>query len=85
LHKTSYSHRSFKNEQDAFKQFNNVFPSAFLLVDTYDTTNAIKKIIKLGIKTDGTRLDSGNLYNLSIEARNLQKKYIDRTTTSSNI
>ena len=62
---------SFKNEEDAFKQFNNVFPSAFLLVDTYDTINAIKKLIKLGIKTVGIRLDSGNLYNLSIEARNL--------------
>jgi nicotinate phosphoribosyltransferase len=62
---------SFDKEEEAFQQFNNIFPSAFLLVDTYDTINAIKKIIKLDIKTDGIRLDSGDLYCLSIEARNL--------------
>jgi nicotinate phosphoribosyltransferase len=62
---------SFEKEEEAFQQFNNVFPHAFLLVDTYDTINAIKNIVKLGIKTNGIRLDSGDLYFLSIQARNL--------------
>jgi nicotinate phosphoribosyltransferase len=62
---------SFEKEEEAFQQFNYVFPHAFLLVDTYDTINAIKNIVKLGIKTNGIRLDSGDLHFLSIQARNL--------------
>ena len=62
---------SFKNEDGGFQQFNNVFPSAFLLVDTYDTIGAIKKIIELGIKTNGIRLDSGDLHSLKMGVINL--------------
>ncbi|HXX95883.1 MAG TPA: nicotinate phosphoribosyltransferase, partial [Candidatus Bathyarchaeia archaeon] len=50
---------------------NKIFPSGYLLVDTYDTIAAIKKIIKSGITTAGIRLDSGDLYYLSVEARRL--------------
>ncbi|MDP9287126.1 MAG: nicotinate phosphoribosyltransferase [Thermoproteota archaeon] len=60
---------SFETEEEAFKQLNKVFPSGYLLVDTYDSIAAIKKIIKSGINTDGIRLDSGDLYSLSLEAR----------------
>jgi nicotinate phosphoribosyltransferase len=60
---------SFEKEEEAFKQLNKVFPSGYLLVDTYDSIAAIKKIIKSGINTDGIRLDSGDLYSLSLEAR----------------
>jgi nicotinate phosphoribosyltransferase len=42
-----------------------------LLVDTYDTIAAIKKIIEIRITTAGIRLDSGDLYYLSVEARRL--------------
>ena len=62
---------SFEKEVEAFKQFNKIFPSGYLLVDTYDTITAIKKIIKSGITTAGIRLDSGDLYYLSVEARRL--------------
>jgi nicotinate phosphoribosyltransferase len=62
---------SFEKELEAFKQFNKIFPSGYLLVDTYDTVAAIKKIIKSGITTAGIRLDSGDLYSLSVEARRL--------------
>jgi nicotinate phosphoribosyltransferase len=62
---------SFEKEEEAFKQFNKVFPSGFLLVDTYDSITAIKKIIKSGINSAGIRLDSGDLYYLSLEARRL--------------
>lgn len=62
---------TFEKEEEAFKQFNTVFPSAFLLVDTYDSINAIKKIIQAGIYTNGIRLDSGDLFSLSIIVRKL--------------
>lgn len=62
---------SFEKEVEAFKQFNKVFPSGFLLVDTYDSIAAIKKIIKSGLNTTGIRLDSGDLHSLSLEARRL--------------
>ena len=60
---------SFEKEVEAFKEFSKVFPSGYLLVDTYDSIAAIKKIIKSGINTAGIRLDSGDLYSLSLEAR----------------
>ena len=62
---------SFEKEEEAFNQFNKVFPSGYLLVDTYDSIAAVKKIIKSGINTAGIRLDSGDLYSLSLEARRL--------------
>jgi nicotinate phosphoribosyltransferase len=62
---------SFEKEEEAFKQFTHVFPSGFLLVDTYDSIEAIKKIIKLGIDIKGIRLDSGDLHYLSVECRRL--------------
>jgi nicotinate phosphoribosyltransferase len=62
---------SFEKEVEAFKQFSKIFPSGYLLVDTYDTITAIKKIIKSRITTAGIRLDSGDLYYLSVEARRL--------------
>jgi nicotinate phosphoribosyltransferase len=62
---------SFEKELEAFKQFNKIFPSGYLLVDTYDAIAAIKKIIKSRITTAGIRLDSGDLYYLSVEARRL--------------
>jgi nicotinate phosphoribosyltransferase len=62
---------SFEKEEEAFKQFSHLFPSGFLLVDTYDSIEAIKKIIKSGIDVKGIRLDSGDLYYLSVESRKL--------------
>ena len=62
---------SFETEEEAFEQFSHLFPSGFLLVDTYDSIKAIKKIIELGIDIKGIRLDSGDLYYLSLESRKL--------------
>lgn len=63
---------SFDREEDAFEQYIKTFPSnSFLLVDTYDTVAAINKIIKNGLNVTGIRLDSGDLYSLSVEARRL--------------
>jgi nicotinate phosphoribosyltransferase len=51
-----------EDEQEAFSRFLDVFPEkATLLVDTYDVRRAVEKIIALGRKPAGIRLDSGNL------------------------
>jgi nicotinate phosphoribosyltransferase len=62
---------SFEREEDAFNQFSKVFPTGFLLVDTYDSIAAVKKIINLGIDIYGIRLDSGDLVQISTESRRL--------------
>ncbi len=62
---------SFEKEEEAFQQFDHVFPSAYLLVDTYDTISAVNKIIQAGIRTHGIRLDSGDLFSLSAEIRRI--------------
>ncbi|HEX5978862.1 MAG TPA: nicotinate phosphoribosyltransferase [Nitrososphaeraceae archaeon] len=62
---------SFEKEEEAFQQFNRVFPSGFLLVDTYDSIRAVKKIIQAGIHTNGIRLDSGDLFSLSVDIRRM--------------
>ena len=71
---------SFQREEEAFEKFSKVFPRSFLLVDTYDSIAAMKKIIRLGIKIKGIRLDSGNVYHLSVECR----KLLDRAPGYSN-
>jgi nicotinate phosphoribosyltransferase len=50
------------DEAQAFQDFMDVFPEqATLLVDTYEVREAIEKVIALGRKPDGVRLDSGNV------------------------
>jgi nicotinate phosphoribosyltransferase len=57
-------------EAEAFAHFLDVFPEqATLLVDTYDVRTAIEKIIGLGRKPAGVRLDSGDVLEDSIWAR----------------
>src|SRR5581483_1233291 len=54
----------------AFRHFLDTFPNgSVLLVDTYDVHNAIKKIIAIGQKPSGIRLDSGDLVKDSRWAR----------------
>src|ERR1700722_18331083 len=51
-----------EDESEAFSHFLDTFPKgAVLLVDTYDVRKAIGKIIALGRKPAGVRLDSGDL------------------------
>jgi nicotinate phosphoribosyltransferase len=59
-----------ENEADAFSHFMDVFPQgAVLLVDTYDVRSAVKKIIAMGRKPAGIRLDSGDLAKDSVWVR----------------
>jgi nicotinamidase-related amidase len=58
------------DEAEAFRNFLDVFPEqATLLVDTYDVRRAIDKIIALGRKPAGVRLDSGDVLADSLWTR----------------
>ena len=60
-----------EDEEEAFAKFLNIFPDqAVLLVDTYDVRAAVEKIIAIGHKPQGIRLDSGDVAADSIWARN---------------
>ena len=51
-----------EDESEAFAHFLDAFPEhAVLLLDTYDVRDAVKKIITMGRKPAGVRLDSGDL------------------------
>jgi nicotinate phosphoribosyltransferase len=51
-----------ESEEEAFRKFLDIFPGqAVLLVDTYDVHAAVEKIIAMGRKPRGMRLDSGDL------------------------
>jgi len=59
-----------EDEAEAFRHFLDTFPNgAVLLVDTYNVHNAIQKIIAIGQKPAGIRLDSGDLVKDSRWAR----------------
>ena len=59
-----------EDESEAFAHFLDTFPDgAVLLVDTYDVRGAVKKIMAMGRKPAGIRLDSGDLVKDSRWAR----------------
>ncbi len=65
---------SFEREEDAFRAFMQDFPSnAVMLVDTYDTIEGVRRAIAAarctGVALAGVRLDSGDLLELSKQAR----------------
>jgi nicotinate phosphoribosyltransferase len=63
------------DESHAFDAFQKYFPTAPLLIDTYDTMNAAEQIAKrvreAGVNVAGVRLDSGDLAELSQKVRSL--------------
>jgi nicotinate phosphoribosyltransferase len=64
-------------EIEAFRAFVRTFPEATLLVDTYDTVEGVRNVIRLArelgpaFRVRAVRLDSGDLLSLSREARRL--------------
>lgn len=59
-----------ESEEEGFRHFQQIFPDhAVLLLDTYDTAVALEKIIRLGLRPRGVRLDSGNLVELARQVR----------------
>ncbi len=61
------------SEDEAFKAFQTYFPNAPLLIDTYDSVAAVKRLqSKVGtgeMKVAGVRIDSGDLVELSQKVR----------------
>jgi nicotinate phosphoribosyltransferase len=57
-------------EDEAFAQFMDIFPHhSVLLLDTYDVRAALEKVIALGRKPRGVRLDSGDVAADSVWVR----------------
>ena len=86
--------QSFESEQVAFDQYAHILPNnAILLVDTYDTLAGIKHAIRTGAQLRrkgyqlaGIRLDSGDLVDLSIQARKIldESGFQDTAIVASN-
>jgi len=66
-----------EDELSAFRAFARAYPEATLLVDTYDTLEGVRNVIRLAkelgkdFRVRAIRLDSGDLVALSREARRL--------------
>jgi nicotinate phosphoribosyltransferase len=63
---------SFDDEEEAFRRFAALYgSSAVLLVDTYDSIEAVRKALRQGVPFRGVRLDSGDVLAQSREIRKL--------------
>ena len=70
---------SFETEMESFQKYAQAMPhNSIFLVDTYDTIEGVRKAIRVGEwlrerghAMNGIRLDSGDLAQLSIEARKM--------------
>lgn len=62
---------SFEVELDAFKAWDRIFPGAPILVDTYDTIEAVKTLIENNIKPESVRIDSGDMRIVCREVRSI--------------
>ena len=64
-------------ELDAFRAFSRLYPETVLLVDTYDTLDGVRRVVRLAeeLGTDfrvrAVRLDSGDLSELAFATRRL--------------
>ena len=62
----------FGDEIDAFRQYMAIFGEhSTLLIDTYDTIAAARRIVQAGLKPSAVRIDSGDLAALAREVRRL--------------
>jgi nicotinate phosphoribosyltransferase len=60
----------FGDEIDAFRQYMAIFGEhSTLLIDTYDTIAAARRIVKAGLRPSAVRIDSGDLAALATEVR----------------
>lgn len=68
---------AFDTEREAFEAFVRMYPKTTLLVDTYDTHAAIRLVTEMAAEmgeafdVGAIRLDSGDLAQLSLEARRI--------------
>ncbi len=65
------------SEMEAFRRFASLYPETILLVDTYDTAEGVRNVIRLArelgdrFAVRGVRLDSGDLATLARESRKM--------------
>jgi nicotinate phosphoribosyltransferase len=63
---------SFPTELDAFRAYHNTFPhTTTLLIDTFDTLAAARKVKEIGPSVQAVRIDSGDLVDLSRQVRKI--------------
>ncbi len=62
---------AFDDEKEAFHKFGQVFPTATMLIDTYDTIQGVKNALESGAAMEAVRLDSGDLLSLSRQVRQI--------------
>jgi nicotinate phosphoribosyltransferase len=63
---------AFDSEEEAFEAYRRCFPeSNALLIDTYDTVAAARKVARINEPVHGVRLDSGDLARLSKKVRDI--------------
>lgn len=61
---------TFEDEDEAFRRYIEAFPdTTTLLIDTYDTVAAARRIVEQGLPCRAVRLDSGDLRQLSLDVR----------------
>lgn len=69
--------QAHESELDAFRSFAGTYPETVLLVDTYDTLEGVRKVVRLAeelgpdFRVRGVRLDSGDLVALSKATRGI--------------
>lgn len=69
--------QSHDDESAAFREFVRLYPETTLLVDTYDTLEGVRRVVGLArtmgpdFQVRAVRLDSGDLVNLSEQARRI--------------
>ncbi|MDP2652807.1 MAG: nicotinate phosphoribosyltransferase [Candidatus Omnitrophota bacterium] len=64
--------QAFDREEEAFEKYGHVFPDhTILLIDTYDTLEAARKVAAMKQNIRGVRLDSGDLLALSRKVRRI--------------
>jgi nicotinate phosphoribosyltransferase len=65
------------DEYAAFRAFTRTYPDTVLLVDTYDTLEGMRQVVRLAedlgaeFRVKAVRLDSGDLFQLAIESRRI--------------
>jgi nicotinate phosphoribosyltransferase len=69
--------QAFDDELEAFRRFVRSYPTAILLIDTYDTKRGAEHVIQLArelradFRVSGVRLDSGDLASGAVEVRRM--------------
>jgi len=67
--------QAHESELEAFREFASLYPETILLVDTYDTLEGVRNVVRLskelgsGFRVRGVRLDSGDLGDLARRSR----------------